>query len=395
MKKRVKVLSMFLCFALLFTVFAVANPVQEAEARTLAQVDADINQYQALLNQLQGTKSDLTSKIDDLNQQSSYTTEQLNIYIEQIEYIEAEIAITEETIAAYNLKLAEIEASIIVEEENLAYYKDMYAQIVRHSFVEGSTSYFELLFESENFSDFLSKVDNLNYILDYTDTVLKEIEIATADLETTKANHESAKQVLDTYQADLESQNTTLAQAKADLEAKAAELGTSLAQMKSQYVSANSQITEVKAKIEALKKERIALLETNKDFIWPLRTNFYISSTFGWRSNPFGGSGTEFHNGLDLPSPSGTPIYAAKGGTVTKAQYSGGYGNCVVISHGDGTSTLYGHASSLAVSAGQVVKQGDVIAYVGTTGRSTGNHLHFTLMVNGVAVDPIKYLPKR
>ncbi len=386
---------MLVCLALLFTVFSAFSPKEEAEARTLSQVEADLKQYQDLLTKLQGTKSQLSSKIGDLDKQSSYTSQQLNIYIDEIEYLEAEIAITEETIEAYNLKLAETEASITIEEENLAYYKDMYASIVRHSFIEGTPSYFELLFESENFSDFLSKVDNLNYFLDYTDTIMKEIEIVTEDLETKKANYESAKQTLSVYQAELDTKKTDLEQKKAALEQKAHDIGTSLAQLKDQYSTSDARINEVRVKIEALKKERTALLEVNADFIWPLKTNFRISSGFGWRSNPFGGRGTEYHSGIDLPAPLGTPIYASNGGVVTKSQYSSGYGNCVVIKHDDITSTLYAHASRLAVKPGQVVKQGEVIAYVGTTGRSTGYHLHFMIMVNGTARDPIKYLPKR
>ena len=119
-----------------------------------------------------------------------------------------------------------------------------------------------------------------------------------------------------------------------------------------------------------------------------------VTSEFGWRPNPFGGSGGEGHSGLDLGAPKGTPIHAARDGVVSSVVDSGssGYGYHVVIDHGDGMVTLYGHCSKVYVRSGQAVKQGDVIAAVGSTGRSTGNHLHFEIHVNGKAVNPRNYL---
>ncbi len=119
-------------------------------------------------------------------------------------------------------------------------------------------------------------------------------------------------------------------------------------------------------------------------FIWP---------TSGQFSSPFGSRWGGWHSGIDIASSAGTPIYAAAGGTVTFASYSGGYGNIVKIDHGDGVSTFYAHCSSMSVSVGQVVAQGDYIAAMGTTGNSTGNHLHFEVRINGTAYDPVAYLP--
>lgn len=123
---------------------------------------------------------------------------------------------------------------------------------------------------------------------------------------------------------------------------------------------------------------------------WPLQGS--ISSGFGYRQDPFGG-GTRMHTGIDIPAPTGTPIRAAAAGTVVSAGWNGGYGNAVIIDHGDGLATLYGHQSKLGSSAGQKVNQGDVIGYVGSTGNSTGPHLHFEVRVNGEPQNPLNYLP--
>ena len=127
-------------------------------------------------------------------------------------------------------------------------------------------------------------------------------------------------------------------------------------------------------------------------FLWPLQGR--LSSTYGWRRNPLGGWGKDHHDGIDVAAPIGRPIAAAKDGTVVWAAYQGGYGRCIEIDHGDGYKTVYGHASKLLVRKGAEVKQGDTIALVGTSGRSTGPHLHFEIRRNGKPLDPLAVLPK-
>jgi len=124
--------------------------------------------------------------------------------------------------------------------------------------------------------------------------------------------------------------------------------------------------------------------------LWPITAQ--ISSGFGWRRNPMGGRGGEFHDGIDLRAPRGTSIRAAGGGTVDFAGWQGGYGNTVIINHGNGITTLYAHNANNLVSAGQRVERGDVIATVGMTGRTTGPHLHFEVRINGTAVNPRTYM---
>jgi murein DD-endopeptidase MepM/ murein hydrolase activator NlpD len=118
-------------------------------------------------------------------------------------------------------------------------------------------------------------------------------------------------------------------------------------------------------------------------FIWPV--NGVVVSGFGWR-------GSRMHEGIDISASSGTPIWAAAAGTVIWSGWRGGYGNAVVVDHGNGLATLYAHSSSLLVSVGQSVGQGETVALVGTTGNSSGPHLHFEVRVNGTAVDPLNYL---
>lgn len=123
--------------------------------------------------------------------------------------------------------------------------------------------------------------------------------------------------------------------------------------------------------------------------IWPVSGE--VTSNFGWRSSPWGG-GSELHQGIDIANSLDTPIVAAADGEVVQSGWAGGYGNVVQIDHGNGVSTVYGHNSRVAVNVGQSVKKGQVISYLGSTGRSTGPHVHYEIRMNGTAVDPISYM---
>ena len=124
--------------------------------------------------------------------------------------------------------------------------------------------------------------------------------------------------------------------------------------------------------------------------IWPAPDSHQINSPFGWRIHPITGT-SKFHSGVDINASYGSSVLAADSGTVILAGWNGGYGNCIVISHGNGITTLYGHLSSIIVSSGQSVSQGQTIGYVGSTGNSTGPHLHWEVAVNGTQVNPLDY----
>lgn len=152
-------------------------------------------------------------------------------------------------------------------------------------------------------------------------------------------------------------------------------------------VESKFDVKKEEAKLEALRREKMP----SDNFIYPSDVR-YISSPFGYRSNPFVGKGTEFHNGTDFPGPQGTPIYAVEDGVVTHASVLGGYGNLIIVKHNNSLETRYAHLSGYKVRVGQRVTQGQTIGLMGTTGRSTGSHLHFEVRVNGTAVNPMGYL---
>ncbi|MBQ7670844.1 MAG: peptidoglycan DD-metalloendopeptidase family protein [Clostridia bacterium] len=217
--------------------------------------------------------------------------------------------------------------------------------------------------------------------LKYQEDLLKKLEEDKAEYE--KLSKEQAEYIA-ALEKDISDANAAYEQAKAKENALDAELQQYLAELAEQQ-----------------RQQAIAAQQGNGggpyvggNFIWPLYGYSYISSGFGWRTlNGY----SDYHRGIDIPAPYGTPIHASKGGKVITATGHSSYGNYVVIDHGinsdgNGETTLYAHMSSIGCSVGQVVNQGDVIGYVGSTGYSTGNHTHFEVRINGTANNPLNFV---
>lgn len=378
-------------------VFACMTPSTEADARTLEDVDKDIAECNALLSALRAERTEINKKLEALGKDDSNTAALLSNYVTQISMIQAEIDLISETVEAYGIKKASIEAELLLKETDKQFALDLYSQIMVYTFESGSASNFELLFSSNNFSDFMTRLDSARAIMEYSATLVEEIETIQSDYDALLADLNTATVKLDEYAAGQAEAKAALEDATVLLEQKAQELGISVSELKSRYETVNSTISSVNNKIAKLRKERQDILDSMSDFLFPLAKNskpFRISSDFGTRTDPFTGK-KAYHSGIDIPADKYTPIYAVKSGTVTRSEKTSGSGNVVVVYHGNGLSTLYCHATERLVKVGDTVERGQTIATVGSTGRSTGNHLHFSVLVNGSYVDPLDYLDER
>ena len=201
---------------------------------------------------------------------------------------------------------------------------------------------------------------------------------------------------MDSLIAQIKSQSDTYASQLEELEEDANAIAGQISSAEAAYAA---QIAEAQRQ-EALRRQQqsssggtsASTTTGSGGYIWPLSGYTRVSSPFGYRNCPF--HGRELHGGCDIPAPGGTPIKAAKAGVVIISTYGASYGNYVVIAHGDGTRTMYAHQSSRAVSAGETVSQGQTIGYVGSTGSSTGNHLHFEVWTGSSSssrVNPLNY----
>ncbi len=264
----------------------------------------------------------------------------------------------------------------------------------------GDVSYLNALIASRSFSEFVERWEDLRLLIAANQRAVRARKAAAArvaaieaDLERTRLELQQQEQA----QEEARSQLNSLAQERGNLVALASirrhSVASEVAQMEglsaAEEASLEGLILEREREIEAERKAAgIAGVESEGaagSFSWPVTGT--ITSPFGWRSNPFGGA-PEFHQGLDIAAPSGTAVTAAASGTVIMAQWYGGYGNYILIDHGGGYSTGYGHLSAIYVSTGQAVQRGQAIGAVGSTGQSTGPHLHFEIRIAGKPVDP-------
>lgn len=366
-----------------------------AKNETLAAGDDPATQIKNLEKDLAGVRNERSAAQQALNRAKSGKSAQIALkeqYDREIVAIDEQLRTTDALIEQYELSISETQQNIeelVAEQGN---QQELFDEMVRMSFEYGSDSYLELLFGAEDFSDFLSRIDLISYHLSYNRSVIEKMKEVEDNLHTNEENLRSSKENLENYKQSKE----TL---REEFETKSAEstaLISRLADDEAEAAAALKIIQESEKKlqndIEALTRElNSTSTYSGGKFKWPLATSGTNTSGWEWRTNPIT-KRREFHNGIDIAAPKGTNIYAAADGTVVKCEWYGGYGNCVIINHGGGVMTLYGHCNSLNVKNGQSVKAGDVIAYVGTTGQSTGYHLHFTVYEGKTAVNPWNYL---
>ena len=395
----------------------------EAQAATLTQQKSQLGvlkdkyseaakKTQRVRDELAKTKGEIKTKLqekDDLDVEIVALTEQINY--------------AKELIAEYQNAIADKETEKAALEKRRDEQVETLAEMLRTSYMYGDESYIDLILGSKDISDFLQRLDFISYHMKYSSTIIEEMELTVAGIEEVAVSLETTLAAMNELRAEYEA-------AKAELEPKLAQVDAIIAELQAdtEYLEAEAiikerdtaalekdikalekQIAEKEAqqkKEEEGKKKKEAAKNDGKStestssnsggggtgkLIWPIKGRTPISSSYGYRKDPFTGK-QSFHNGIDIPAPHGTDICAADSGTVIRASRYDSYGECVMIDHGGGVITLYAHCSGYNVKVGQKVEQGDVIAFVGSTGRSTGNHLHFVVRVNGQYKNPSSYV---
>lgn len=435
--------------ALVMVLFTMAVSLPAAQAVTQKDIDNLKSQAASLNSQ----KADLQSKLDQLSNSKNAALDQKFLLEEKINVLKEQIALSEQSIKEYGAMIVQKEEELAKAKEEEAKYYDEFCQRVRSMEERGNISYWSVLFNANSFSDLLDQVNAISEVVDYDNQVMDQLAKARQAVADAKAGLEESKAAEEAAKADLESQKADLDQEQAKVEATIQEINSNASayqdkmhQLEDDSASVASQITQAeqayKAQIEAQRKAEEARKKAEAEakrqqqlqqqqqqpqapsggssssgssgstggssgdsgsssgggsvgsggYLWPLSGYTRVSSPFGYRNCPY--HGQELHGGCDVPAPSGTPIRAAKSGVVVVSTYGSSYGNYVVIAHGDGSRTMYAHQSQRAVSAGETVSQGQTIGYVGSTGNSTGPHLHFELWLNSSSssrVNPVQY----
>ncbi len=386
--------------AILMLLPMLANIIGGAMAVTTEQLQSQINDLKNKSGELAQQKKDLSAQLASIQKDKTQAMNQKDLVEQEIEVIRQEIAYSDAMLTQYDGLIGQKEEELAAAQEKEAIQFDLFCERVRAMEESGTVSYFSILFNAADFSDLLDRVTFVNEVMEYDNAVMdllartrEQVAAAKADLEAGRAEQQAVRDA----QADQKSQlDEKLAQAQdlvSQISAKEDEVEKAKRELEAAAASMDKQLAakqkELAAKIAAGK----ITINAGTGYLWPLPGYDTIFSLFGNRINPVTHK-PQHHSGIDIPAPRGTPILAARGGVVLRSARESSYGNFVVISHGgNNESTLYAHMNSRAVKEGDVVSQGQVIGYVGTTGRSTGYHLHFEVRINNVRTDPINYYP--
>lgn len=366
---------------------------------------------------------DLDDQVQDLQGQIDSSRLEQENWQQVIEDVSAKLKQIQADLDAANARLqsirsrqAEINAQIVQTQNEIvkmeAYLKtrqNVLNRRVRAIYMHGQLNYLEVILGANSFSDFANRVEILKRVIRSDYNLILEIQKQKAAIEAKKAQLEEDKRQLDALAAEAEKTQKEIAAKKAEQQKVLDAAKSNKAAAAQMEQDLNAQLASVRNLIQqrlaAAEAARQAAQQASSDeggggsddnyvqgtgaMGWPCSGP--ITSPFGYRTHPIFGT-TIFHAGIDIGVDYGTPIHAADSGVVVYSGWISGYGNAVIIDHGGGVSTLYGHNQSLAVSEGQSVSKGSVIAYAGSTGNSTGPHCHFEVDVNGSPVNPMGYL---
>lgn len=393
MKKTRKLRIVCAALAVFVTVAALLPGISGTDALAVSQSQIDALEEQR--DALRAEREEMQAGIDELEAQQADVLQQKAALDAQNEVYRQEIELIEEQVSLYTQlveqKRQEVELATQAESEQLATYR----RHVRAMEENGRYTYLSILFGSRSLGELMSNLDMIGEIMEADQRSYEQYTAAREQSEQIQAEYETMLTELDSRQSELETE-------KAALEVQIDEATQMIVDLEAQLETDRAAYEEQLAKEAALEadiQEMIAELERQEaansivstgTYIWPL-PGYRPGSAYGWRIHPIWGD-RRFHAGEDIGAPMGTSILAADSGIATVIPDNGnGYGNYIIINHGGGRTTLYAHMSGFAVSNGATVTQGQTIGYVGSTGNSTGPHLHFEVRVNGATTDPKSY----
>ncbi len=384
-----------LCLSFLFSAFFCT-----AEVKTPDVAKADvISDYEDKIDELEQQQKEIEAEIKDLKEQTKDKEKEKQLLAKRIDVIQSQISVCEEQIAECERKIAQLESDIAKKEVELENTKYLFQQRLRAIYMSGgmTASTLSMILNAENLSDLLTRTELTKNISAYDNALMAKI---VSDMEI--INQSKAKIVVLTEEQ--KAVKSTLDEKKLELKKEVSEINSVISGIENDIDKLEDKSDKLDKAIaeyeKAIKEAQDKYQDQYYDgkFTWPCPGYYYISSPYGNRKHPITGK-NKFHKGIDIAGSGikGKPIVAAADGVVSLAKYNaGGYGYYVMVNHGtadDGKSyvTLYAHMTKYIVSVGQKVKKGQTIGYVGTTGASTGYHLHFEVRVNGNTTDPKSY----
>ncbi len=369
-----------------------AMPSGFADEDKIKRIERDIQRAQEESKSLQKQQQRTEAKLREVKRQEKLTVSEINRLSQEIDRTQNKLEQVRGELARAEARLAATTAELERAEQRLAERTELLHRRVRAIYEHGTLTYLDVLMSARSFNDFLTRFENLQRVVSGDVRLFYDVRAWRSKVSEQKARQEQDRarvmavmQQVEETKAHLERQKDEREQLYRDLldDKKALERALDELEEKSRQITATLRRLE-----EELEKE--LRVEGALKLAHPL-PGAPVTSPFGMRVHPILGK-VRMHTGIDYAAPYGTPIRAAESGKVFQAGWMGGYGQAVIIIHGKGVSTLYGHMSKINVESGQMVKKGDVIGLVGSTGLSTGPHLHFEVRINGEPQNPAAYI---
>ena len=355
--------------------------------------EADKQKVEEQISKNEDALADIVNKLDDLKNQSAAAVEIKQKLDEEAAILQDNIELTQGLIETYRQSIKDTILEISRRQRSADEQYEQIKRYLRTSYETGSGNLLQILFSSSSLSEMMTRAERLRSLVSYQESRIEQLEEERSHLATLRARYESDLAQTEALEQALLAHKQELARSQAEAADIISRLNRDTEeakQMQAAYEKAEKEFEDrLNHIIEELEKQAAAGL-ADGPYVWPcLETRNRLSSYFGDRPDPFTGK-PSYHNGIDIPSASGEPIFASNNGVVVEAGNHLTYGFYILLSHGDGITTLYAHNSELEVVVGQVVKKGEVIAKAGSTGKSTGPHCHFEMRIGGKRVDPLE-----
>lgn len=355
-------------------------------ADSVADKRAELNDVKQQMEQMQARK-------EEARQKAESASAQLDEIVSSLNDLQSQANELQQKNDALQSKINENQAQLEKKQREVEERMKIYRKRLRDIYINGQINYLDVLLGAKDFSDFSSRMYLLQKIISSDLAMLEQMKRDAEEINARKQQLAAEMKEIKATQTELETKKARvnkLREQRAQVLYKAQEEESASQAEYDRLLAISENITAMLRNMESSRGGAPAGRGGTGRFMWPC--NGTITSYYGWRTHPIFGT-TKYHSGMDIAVDYGTPIQAADSGTVVYSGWLGGYGNCVMIDHGGGLVTLYGHNDSLTVGEGQYVDKGMVIAYAGSTGYSTGPHCHFEVRLHGELTEPLNYLP--
>ncbi len=370
-----------------FCIFLVPDEPGSGPAPVEAATQAELERKQ---KDLEKQQADIKSRLSTIRERAASAQEELDTINALIANLESQVDTLNASIEATEAEIAELEAEIAKREELIDANYDNFKQRLRMMYMSGDlTGGLEVLLSTESYDDLLTRMYYIEKMADHDQAIIDAIALDKATFEDKRATLEAKRAALDEQRVTLNAKKTELDEEKANAEKLLKEIEADQKALEEEQKKIDEKMTVARAQLDALiaaeSKKDVGSKYVGGGFKWPAPGYGHITSPYGMRWG-------KLHKGIDIGAPTGAKIVASNEGKITTSAYNSSYGNYVIINHGGGYMTVYAHLSKRLVSVGQYVAKGQTIGLCGSTGHSTGPHLHFEIRVNGTAVNPKKYV---